>query len=331
MRSSFSEGSNHSGLYSETQQTQDKYKDEIFKEVLISLTKEQKELPCKLFYDDQGSRLFEEISGSEEYYLTRTEISILNDNVEEIARCIGENTVILEPGSGSSKKVRIILENLKDPVGYIPVDISGCLLTESAKELSDKFGDLTVVPIAADYTKPFSIPKIGPDYDKIVCYYPGSTIGNFLPEQCVEFLKNIASLCGRKSGLLIGFDLKKDKATVEKAYNDKKGLTARFNLNILSNLNEVLSTDFDLNKWQHSAFYNEGKGRVEMHLKSTENQTVRLNGTAVSFRKHETIHTENSYKFSVEEFEKLIEDIYTLKNHWTDDLKRFAVCFFEAK
>lgn len=328
MRSSFSE---HSGLHLETQQTQDEHKDEIFKEVLISLTKEQKELPCKLFYDDQGSELFEEISGSEEYYLTRTEVSILNDNVEEIARCIGENTVILEPGSGSSRKVRIILENLKDPVGYIPVDISASLLTESAKELSDKFGDLTVVPIAADYTKPFSIPKIAPDYDKIVCYYPGSTIGNFLPKQCVEFLKNIASLCGRKSGLLIGFDLKKDKTTIERAYNDKKGLTARFNLNILSNLNEVLKTDFDLNKWQHSAFYNEDKGRVEMHLKSTENQTVRVNGSAVSFRKHETIHTENSYKFSVEEFEKLIEDIYTLKNHWTDDLKRFAVCFFEAK
>ncbi len=315
----------------DTQQTQNRYKEEISREVLNSLTKEQKELPCKLFYNDQGSKLFEEISRSEEYYLTRTETSILNDNVEEIVQCIGENAVILEPGSGSSKKVRIILENLKRPAGYIPVDISSCLLIETAKELSDRFNGLKVVPIAADYTKPFSIPETGLNCDNMICYYPGATVGNFLPEKCVEFLKNIASLCGRKSGLLIGIDLKKDKATIERAYNDKKGLTAEFNLNILNNLNDVLNTDFDLNKWRHKAFYNEDKGRIEMHLRSTEDQTVRVNGTAIRFEKDETIHTENSYKFSIKEFEKLIEDLYVLKNYWTDGMKRFAVCFFEAK
>jgi len=331
MQYSPSRESNHSSLNLSTLQTQNRHKDEIFKEVLTSLTKEQKELPCKLFYNDQGSKLFEEISRSEEYYLTRTETSILNYNIEEIVQCIGENAVILEPGSGSSKKIRIILENLKKPVGYIPVDISSCLLIETAKKLSNRFKNLKIVPIAADYTKPFSIPKTGLNYDNIVCYYPGATVGNFLPEKCVEFLKNIASLCGKKSGLLIGIDLKKDKATIEKAYNDKKGLTAEFNLNILNNLNDVLDTDFNLNKWKHKAFYNEDKGRIEMHLRSTENQTVTLNGTTIRFKKDETIHTENSYKFSIKEFQKLIEDLYILKNYWTDGMKRFAVCFFEAK
>lgn len=166
--------------------------------------------------------------------------------------------------------------------------------------------------------------------NKIICYYPGSTIGNFVPEKSVEFLKNIATLCGRKSGLLIGIDLKKNKTTIEKAYNDEKGLTAKFNLNILNNLNNILNTDFNLNNWKHEAFYNEDKGRLEMHLKSLQNQFVELNGTAFKFKKGETIHTENSYKFSIEEFEKLIDDFYTLKNYWTDQSQKFAVCFFEA-
>ncbi|MGI9533697.1 MAG: L-histidine N(alpha)-methyltransferase, partial [Thermodesulfobacteriota bacterium] len=164
-----------------------------------------------------------------------------------------------------------------------------------------------------------------------VLYYPGSTIGNFDPDKAVKFLKNLSIHFGRQSGLLIGFDLKKDSAIIEKAYNDRKGVTANFNLNILNNINNTLDADFDLDKWQHKAFYNKNKGRIEMHLMSLEDQEVRLNGTNINFRKNETIHTENSYKFSVEEFETLIGDFYSLKNYWTDNSENFAVCFFEAK
>ena len=305
--------------------------DGILNEVLTSLTKNQKELPCKLFYNERGSKLFEEISELDEYYLTKTEISILNDNIEKIAQYIDKNAIILELGSGSSRKIRIILDNLKNPIAYIPVDISKNFLIESAERLVEEFNNLKIIPVVADYTKPFSIPKINPSCNKIVCYYPGSTVGNFIPGKAAEFLKNIAVLCGKKSGLLIGIDLKKNRAVIEKAYNDKKGITAKFNLNILDNVNNSLHTDFDLSKWQHEAFYNENKGRVEMHLKSLEDQFVRVNGTAIKFKKYETIHTENSYKFSIEEFEELINGFYTLKNYWTDNSQKFAVCFFEAK
>ena len=161
-------------------------------------------------------------------------------------------------------------------------------------------------------------------------YYPGSTIGNFDPDKAANFLKNVSTLGGKKNGLLIGIDLKKKAEIIEKAYNDKKGVTAEFNLNILKNINYTLGANFDLEKWQHKAFYNKDEGRIEMHLISLENQVVSLNGTDISFRKNETIHTENSYKFSVEQFEDLIKGFYTLKNCWTDRSKKFAVCYFES-
>ena len=305
--------------------------DGILNEVIKSLSKDQKELPCKLFYNEHGSKLFEEISELDEYYLTRTEISILNENIDDIAECIGENTVIVELGSGSSKKIRILLDNLKNVAAYVPVDISENFLIESPKKLSDEYNDLKIIPVVADYTRPFTFPKINLNINRIVSYYPGSTIGNFDPDKAVEFLKNISTLCGKKSGLLIGIDLKKDATIIENAYNDRRGVTARFNLNILNNINNTLDADFDLSKWQHKAFYNESEGRIEMHLKSLEDQFVRLNGTNIEFRKDETIHTENSYKYSVKEFESLIDEFYKLKNYWTDKLENFAVCFFEAK
>ena len=305
--------------------------DVLFAEVINALSKEQKELPCKLFYNEHGSKLFEEISELEEYYLTKTEIFILNENIEEIAECIGENVVIVELGSGSSRKIRILLDNLKNIVSYVPVDISRNFLIESAEKLSGEYNDLKIVPVVADYTRPFNFPEIDLKYSRIVSYYPGSTIGNFDPEKAGEFLKNISTLCGKQSGLLIGIDLKKDPEIIEKAYNDRKGVTAEFNLNILKNINSSLEADFDISKWQHKAFYNEGKGRMEMHLKSLEDQQVKVNGTNINFRKNETIHTENSYKYSVEEFESLIGGFYDLKFYWTDNLRNFAVCFFEAK
>ena len=305
--------------------------DGLFSEVIKSLSKDQKELPCKLFYNDHGSKLFERISELDEYYLTRTEISILNENIEEITECIGENIVIVELGSGSSKKIRILLDNLKNIVAYVPVDISKNFLIDSVEKLAREYTGLKIIPVVADYTRPFKFPEIDLNFNRVVSYYPGSTIGNFDPEKAGEFLENISTLSGNQGGLLIGIDLKKDPAIIEKAYNDGKGVTAQFNLNILNNINDSLGADFDLNKWQHKAFYNDSKGRLEMHLKSLEDQLVRVNGTNIRFRKDETIHTENSYKYSIEEFKALIDDFYNLKSYWTDSSRNFAVCYFETK
>lgn len=303
----------------------------VLNEIIRSLSKSQKELSCKFFYDEQGSILFEQISELEEYYLTRTEISILNNNIEKISDTVGEEALILELGSGSSRKIRILLDNFKKVAAYIPVDISREFLLQSAKNLGEEYKDLKIIPIVADYTRPFTIPEFKMPYSRLVAYYPGSTIGNFTKEQAGKFLKNISGLCGPKSGLLIGFDLKKESEILEKAYNDGKGITAEFNLNILKNINANFGTNFEINKWKHIAFYNEKQGRVEMHLKSLEDQSVRLNGTSISFKKDETIHTENSYKYSIEEFKEMIEDFYSLKNVWSDPGNKFAVCYFEAK
>lgn len=299
-------------------------------EIIQSLSKSQKELSCKFFYDEHGSKLFEQISELDEYYLTRTEISILNSNINYISEVVGEDALILELGSGSSKKIRILLDNFKSIAAYIPVDISREFLLNSTKQLSEEYSDLKIIPVVADYTRPFTIPKLDINYSKIVAYYPGSTIGNFTREQAQNFLRNIAELCGEKSGLLIGIDLKKQPEILEKAYNDTKGITAEFNLNILKNMNSTYGTNFEINKWKHIAFYNEEKGRIEMHLQSLEEQSVRVNGASILFEKDETIHTENSYKYSIEEFEEMIEDFYSLKNVWSDPEYKFAVCYFEA-
>ena len=295
------------------------------------MSKSQKELSCKFFYDEHGSKLFEKISELEEYYLTRTEISILNNNIEDISEAVGEEALILELGSGSSRKIRILLNNFKSISAYIPVDISREFLLNSAEQLSEEYTDLKIVPVVADYTSPFTIPELDINYSKIVAYYPGSTIGNFTRGQAQNFLRNIAGLCGENSGLLIGIDLKKEPKILEKAYNDEKGITAEFNLNILKNMNSSFGTNFEINKWKHIAFYNEEKGRIEMHLQSLEEQSVRVNGASILFKKDETIHTENSYKYSIEEFEEMIREFYTLKNVWSDPEHKFAVCYFEAQ
>lgn len=303
----------------------------ILNEIIQSLSKSQKELSCKFFYDEHGSKLFEQISELEEYYLTRTEISILNNNIKQISDAVGIKVLILELGSGSSRKIRILLDNFKSVAAYIPVDISKKFLLHSAGRLSKEYSDLKIIPVIADYTRPFTIPEFKMPYSKIVAYYPGSTIGNFTREQAQYFLNNIAELCGKKSGLLIGIDLKKEPKILEKAYNDRKGITAEFNLNILKNMNSSFGTNFEIDKWKHIAFYNEEHGRVEMHLQSLEEQSVRVNGTSILFKKDETIHTENSYKYSLDEFEEMIGDFYSLKKVWSDPGNKFAVCYFESK
>lgn len=308
----------------------DKDTELVLNEVIDSLSRPQKRLPCKLFYDRYGSYLFDRISDLDEYYITRTEIAILKQKINEIAECIGKNSVLIELGSGNSKKIRVLLDNISIPAAYIPVDISEEFIQGSLM-LADDYSDLMVLPILGDYTQNFKLPELDFSYSRVTAYYPGSTIGNFHPEKARDFLQRIASICGKGSGLLIGFDLKKDTETLEKAYNDESGITAEFNKNILRNINNTLGADFNLDKWSHLAFYNSEPGRIEMHLKSLQHQKVRLNGSEIEFDKNETIHTESSYKYSDDEFLSLAEDSYTLKRQWSDKENRFCIMYLTAK
>lgn len=302
-----------------------------FKEdVLEGLKKSYKSISSKYFYDERGSELFEKISNLDEYYPTDAEMEILETHSEEISDAVGSNSLIIEFGSGSSTKTRLLLKELDNIAAYIPVDISQDFLLEEAERLQDDFPSLEIKPVAADYTKPFELGMNG-HADHRVIFFPGSTIGNFTPDEAQEFLFQSADLLQKGDGLLIGVDLKKDSEILNKAYNDSEGVTAEFNLNLLKRINRELDGNFDLEKFHHRAFYNESEGRVEMHLVSLDNQTVEVAGEQIEFKKGEMIHTENSYKYTVEEFENLISEKYSLKQTWLDSNDLFSFHYFEKK
>ncbi|MGB3365659.1 MAG: L-histidine N(alpha)-methyltransferase, partial [Thermodesulfobacteriota bacterium] len=279
----------------------------------------------------KGSSLFDQICELEEYYPTRTETSIMNENIEDICSILGRNSLLIELGSGSSKKIRLLLSGLQNPAGYVPIDISEEHLISSVNILARDYAHLRILPVSADYTQPFSLPKFDFIYSKKVVYYPGSTIGNFEPEYASQFLNSIGKRLGKGTGLLIGVDLKKDKKILEDAYNDNKGVTAEFNLNILTRLNTELDTDFNIKEWKHNAFYNSKEGRIEMHLESLSEQDVNVDGDNITFKKEETILTEYSYKYSIEDFEELISDSYKLEKVWTDKENKFGILYFYVK
>ncbi|MBN2732867.1 MAG: L-histidine N(alpha)-methyltransferase [Balneolaceae bacterium] len=297
----------------------------MLEEVLTGLQKPQKALSSKFFYDERGSELFEQITRLKEYYLTRTEYKIMQDHIGEITSAIGSESVIVEPGSGSSKKVRLLLDHLPEVSAYIPVEISEEYLTDVVNELRREYPDLLIKPVCADYTKPFQLPEIDKAFEYYVVFYPGSTIGNFRPAEAQDFLKLLSDFMVPGGGLLIGVDLKKDSTILEAAYNDSKGVTAAFNKNMLVRLNRELDADFDLEQFDHQAFYNEKKGRIEMHLVSVQNQTVHISGKSIPFKKGETIHTENSYKYSPDDFKMLVSDWFEVEKIWTDDDDLFSL------
>ena len=301
---------------------------EFYKDVINGLRRGQKHLPSKYFYDEKGSDLFEQICGLVEYYPTSSEVSIMEHEINDITDAIGNHVQLIELGSGSSMKTRLLLEHCRDLAMYVPVDISGDFLKEIAKKLQADYPDLNIRPVAADYTSPFDIPE-SDAIKKRVVYFPGSTIGNFTRHRASAFLKTVGDNLSRGDGLLIGVDLKKDVGILEAAYNDSKGITAKFNKNILGRINRELDADFDLDRFQHRAFYNAKKGRIEMHLESLSDQTVRINGTPISFDKGETIHTENSHKYTIEEFEEIAGDSFKRQETWTDDRDYFSVHYFE--
>ena len=302
----------------------------VLAEVLEGLNRQQKTLPSKLFYDERGSQLFDEICELDEYYLTRTELHILNDNIDEIANHIGKKCVLVELGSGSSVKIRLLIDHLPDLAAYIPIDISEEHLIQSAKSLRRDHPNIKIIPLIADYTKYFNLPEIEQNCKCIDAFYPGSTIGNFTPSEARNFLDRIAKICGKDSGLLIGVDLQKDSAVLNAAYNDSQNVTAEFNLNILNHLNNKFGANFNLNKFKHHAFYNDNEGRIEMHLISKVKQQIEIDANEIVIDKNESILTEYSYKYTLEGFSDLLSDIYKVEKVWMDKYKYFSVQFLRA-
>ncbi|MBO6585035.1 MAG: L-histidine N(alpha)-methyltransferase [Gracilimonas sp.] len=299
-------------------------------EVLYGLTGPQKSLPSKYFYDERGSKLFDEITELEEYYPTRTERDILKQNVEEIGCFLGDEVILIEPGSGSSDKTRILLKGLNNIAGYIPIDISGDYLFSVASELQKAFPEITIEPLQADYTHSIDFPDSLPEGRKVV-FFPGSTIGNFKRDTVDRFLSVVADIVGREGAFLIGVDLKKEIDVLLAAYNDSKGVTAAFNKNILRHINRELGTDFDPDLFDHKAIWNEEESRIEMHLVCKEDHEVEVNGTCISFREGECIHTENSHKYTLEEFGEIVSPWFEVKKVWTDEKDWFSLQYLEPK
>ena len=300
--------------------------------VLDGLAQSQKRLPCKFFYDAEGSRLFDEICTLPEYYPTRTECRILEERARDIAALLGPKLRLVEFGSGAGYKVRLLLRALVDPAAYVPVDISRSQLLTAATSLARDFPSLHIAPVCADYTEPFHVPA---STEKIALatsgFFPGSTIGNFSPEQAWHFLAQTRRLLGRGAWMIIGVDLHKDEAVLNAAYNDAAGVTASFNLNLLRRINRELDGTFDLEAFRHHAFYNMAEHRIEMHLISLRDQTVRVGERAFAFVAGETIHTEDSYKYAIDAFQLLaaragFEPIAA----WTDAERLFGIHMLRA-
>ncbi len=305
--------------------------DHLLEEAIAGLSQEPKLLPCKYFYDEYGSRLFDRICELEEYYPTRTELAIMHQSIHEMAALIGEEVLLVEYGAGSCVKIRLLLDALRRPAGFVPIDISREHLVKAAREVHDVYPDLEILPVCADYNKPFEMPQASRAASRRVVYFPGSTIGNFHPSDAHKFLARLRELVGMGGGLLIGVDLKKDPNVLRLAYNDLQGITASFNMNLLTRLNNECGADFDLDRFHHEAAYNEAEGRIEMHLVSDADQTVSLGGQTFHFAEDESIRTECSYKYTVEEFASLARPAgFELRRAWTDQKDYFSVQFLEA-
>src|SRR6202162_5256711 len=293
-------------------------------DVLDGLAQHPKRLAPKYFYDAIGSELFEQITLLPEYYPTRTELTILRDRASEISAVVPKGAALVEFGAGATTKVRLLLNHCAFGA-YVPVDISGDFLKAQADALRKDFPALDVYPLAADFPAPFALPDPVRAMPK-VGFFPGSTLGNFEPHEACAFLKSAREILGEDAQLVIGVDLEKDERMLYEAYNDKAGVTARFNLNVLHRINRELGGDFDLSAFTHRAIYNRESHRIEMHLISRKAQTVRVLGRSFSFRAGESIHNENSYKYSLDRFTALARGSgWTPRQSWTDGAKMFSV------
>jgi dimethylhistidine N-methyltransferase len=303
---------------------------DFLREVLHGLSQPNKRLPCKYFYDDAGAQLFERICELEEYYPTRCELHILRRHGRDIAARLGPGVAVIEYGSGSSRKTRLLLDRLHQPAAYLPVDLSGEQLRQTARSLARRYPHLPIHPVEADFTHAFSLPSLDLSARRVV-YFSGSTIGNFEPPAAVELLAGIARLCGPAGALLIGVDLKKDPQILHAAYNDQQGVTATFNRNLLVRINRELAADFDPDAFDHYAFYNPIDGRIEMHLLSRSAQTIHVGGAAFGFRAGESICTEYSYKYSLADFADVAAGAgLRVRQVWLDKEERFSVQYLSV-
>ncbi len=304
--------------------------DDFLADVLEGFAKTPKSLSPKYFYDTEGARLFEAICETREYYITRAEMALLRSCADEIAEAAGAEIVLVEFGSGALKKIRILLEALRSPRGLIAIDISRAQLIENAARLAEDFPACPIGAICADFTKPVSLLK-APMAGRRIGFLPGSTIGNLSPDEGVAFLSSVRQSLGEAGALLIGVDLKKSARRLEAAYNDRGGLTAAFNLNILKRIARELHAEIFCESFVHEAFYNEAAGRVEMHLRATKPQVISLNGRSFQVKEGERIHTENSYKYEIGEFHALSARAgFRARGVWTDSDHLFSLHWLEA-
>ena len=301
---------------------------DVLEVVQRGLRLQPKRLPSWLFYDERGSQLFEDICEQPEYYLTRAEIDLLNVHAGDIAEVLGEDVRLIEYGSGSAIKTHMLLEQLRSPVSYMPVEISPEPLRQSVERFSELFPTLAIQPFCADFTRPLRLPIPPRAPRRNVIYFPGSTIGNFEARDAIDLLRKMRNEMGEGGGILIGADLKKDPAVIEAAYNDKAGITAEFTLNMLVRLNREIGSDFDLGAFRHRAHYNPMAGRIETHIVSTRSQQVRVGRMHVGFGDGEAMQVEYSCKYSLEDFAALAAHAGLKVRHvWLDPQRLFSVQF----
>lgn len=298
-------------------------------DVLNGLARRPRAIPPKYFYDQRGSQLFDQICETAEYYPTRTERYLLAKHAADISQLVKRHCLLIEPGSGSSDKVRLLLDSLK-PAAYLPMDISRDFLFAAARDLSKDYPWLEVHATCIDFTDAIALPYCPDDCQRVV-FFPGSSIGNFEPEAAIQFLANLAELAGAGGSLLIGVDLKKQSHILDAAYNDKQGITAAFNLNLLQRMQYELAAELDIRNFKHRAFYNAELGRIEMHLVSSCRQTITVDGHVFELDKHEHIHTENSYKYTVDEFIALANRAgFVSRRVWTDKDGLFSLHYLDV-
>jgi L-histidine Nalpha-methyltransferase len=328
------------------------FSNEFERDVVLGLKNSPKRLSPKYFYNERGSELFEKICSTQEYYPTRTEIKILENSIDEISRYLGPDCLLFEFGSGSSTKTRILLDHLQKLAGYLPIDISGEFLLQTAARLRSVYPAIPISPIIADFSKPLDLSKsmarsggnpekagrnsgssvVLPTARRRTGFLPGSTLGNFAPEDACRFLASTADLLGQDGYLLIGLDLVKEVSILEAAYNDCEGVTSEFNLNVLHRIKEELGASVEVESFSHKAFFNPAESRIEMHLYSRKEQNFEVAGETISFHEGESIHTENSYKYTPERFEMLANNAgFELVKTWTDPQKYFGVFLLKTQ
>jgi len=304
---------------------------ETLADVLSGLRGTQKTLPAKLFYDERGAELFEQICTLDEYYLTRSELAILRAHAGDIAALAGPDCALIEYGSGAGIKIRLLLDALKRPAAYVPIDISSEQLERVAAQIAADYPSLEVRPVVADYTRPLQLPDLRPRARR-VAFFPGSTIGNFHPAEATAFLARIRRVVSSDGALVLGVDRRKNVAILNAAYDDRQGITAEFNLNVLRRINRELGANFDLDKFEHVAFFNETASRVEMHIKSLDRQCVNIAGVRIPFEKNETIWTESSYKYDEPMLNAVVGAAgFRVERLWTDPDENFWVTFLAAQ